>query len=812
MPDNTSQSNSASASTSASVQDTDRSIRISTEEALNSDSRKRWLKYRRILRQNWIIPVLFLLVWAVGGFCILMRKSDVAPMNTPLWITHHTVKADYPYSYQSTESQQKFLPTFVGSLDLQKCVRNHTRLVQLQRRAFSQEEYSQLAPEELASRKILADLFNNDESWATFVRKFDLFQATGIRPTTIPYHFLGLDEAPKVFRIRIISGNQEHEQIHNYSPDELPPTPTDAENLFAQSFAQFLNHPELADAIALMIRGSLQNNINFSQQRTADFNRNERAQASLTEVKDGDKILTPSPDAIESYTAYRQAKIDQQKTWRQRLNILLDRTFILSFAAMGIFLFGFCWTLGSLRVIQASHVKRMILVSLFLIQEFLLVLFASHYYNTENKSIVFLLALLPLGYFPAMTMSLLDERIATCMAILMAILLPIQLQIDATQFRIFYFALFLSLAAIPCFRKPQRRMQFLYGGIIFGAILAVATVIFHWEAPRTNSWSERWDVIEHIIRCAMANGIVTCIACVITLPLYETIFQLASPMSLNELSDPNTPLLLRLRQETPGTYAHSMAVADLATNAAIAIGANAKLVNVMALYHDIGKLYAPRFFAENIQPGSANPHDRLTPIESAKIIIEHVQFGLVLAHKYHLSPLLLPAITQHHGNSLLSHFYQKAIHEAKEKQTQLPKEEDFRYTDSPPISKEVAIISIADACEAAVRALMSQHPDTNQLAQHITSAIAPLLQQKNQPVDTNQITERCSATLAADLTPAHSDFVKSIDARIFAVIQSKLQDHQLDLALLTTKELGIIRQSILDTILYKSHARPEYLR
>ena len=187
--------------------------------------------------------------------------------------------------------------------------------------------------------------------------------------------------------------------------------------------------------------------------------------------------------------------------------------------------------------------------------------------------------------------------------------------------------------------------------------------------------------------------------------IYEKVFGLVSDISLLELSDTNANLLKILSEKAPGTFHHSLQVANLAEAAANEIGANALLVRVGALYHDIGKLNNTHFFSEN-QSGSVSPHDELSPIESAQIIINHVKDGILLAQKYNLPDRIIDFIRTHHGTSLVYYFYKKQLEIDPQTATS-----EYQYPGPLPFSKETAILMIADSVEAASKSLKSPNID-----------------------------------------------------------------------------------------------------
>ena len=199
--------------------------------------------------------------------------------------------------------------------------------------------------------------------------------------------------------------------------------------------------------------------------------------------------------------------------------------------------------------------------------------------------------------------------------------------------------------------------------------------------------------------------------------IYEKLFGLVSDVSLLELSDTNSKLLKELSDQAPGTFHHSLQVANLAEAAANEIGANTLLVRVGALYHDIGKLKQPKYFSENqIAPDS--PHDSLTPKQSAKIIIDHVLDGILIAQKNKLPDRVIDFIRTHHGTSSVYYFYKKQL-EFDPEGTNI---EDFQYPGPRPFSKETAILMMADAVEAASKSLKA--PDIGQLDLFIEKIIS----------------------------------------------------------------------------------------
>jgi cyclic-di-AMP phosphodiesterase PgpH len=229
---------------------------------------------------------------------------------------------------------------------------------------------------------------------------------------------------------------------------------------------------------------------------------------------------------------------------------------------------------------------------------------------------------------------------------------------------------------------------------------------------------------------AFASGIFSAILTIGLLPVFEACFGILSSMKLIELSNPNHPLLRKILTEAPGTYHHSIMVANLAEAACEAIGANGLLARVACYYHDIGKTKRPQYFIENQIGG--NPHDHLSPQLSKNIILAHVSDGVAILKKHRMPKEIVDIAEQHHGTTLLKYFYHKAL-----EQTGYVSEEEFRYPGPKPQTKEAAIISIADSVEAAVRSL--SNPSQEKIEKTVRSIIAERLQD-------NQLNE-CDITL-----------------------------------------------------------------
>ena len=271
--------------------------------------------------------------------------------------------------------------------------------------------------------------------------------------------------------------------------------------------------------------------------------------------------------------------------------------------------------------------------------------------------------------------------------------------------------------------QVRRRAQLIRAGVGVGVAIWLSSLSFGMIGPINlfPPMDNDWGMIGVQSALTLGNGIVTAMIVGGALPMLEQLFQITTDVSWLELSDLNHPLLRRMTIEAPGTYHHSLVVANLAEGAAEKIGANATLCRVCAYFHDVGKLVKPEYFTENMN-FERNPHDDLAPTMSALIIIAHVKEGVDLALTHGLNKQIIDVIQQHHGTSLVYYFYQRAVQQQEDaraggkimniRKEDIPEvqEESFRYGGPKPQTKESAIVSLADIVESASRSLEKPTP------------------------------------------------------------------------------------------------------
>jgi putative nucleotidyltransferase with HDIG domain len=318
---------------------------------------------------------------------------------------------------------------------------------------------------------------------------------------------------------------------------------------------------------------------------------------------------------------------------------------------------------------------------------------------------------------------------------------------------VLYSALASSAAVYGIGRYRSRQTVTIAGSLVgaASAVLAMAMIAYTQQPFILNT-------VLLALACGLASGLLTAAFTSVLMPICESLFGILTDVKLLELSNADLPVLGQLALRAPGTNQHSHAVGQLAEEACRVVGGNALLARIGALYHDIGKTAAPEHFVEN-QVGIKNPHDRLKPTQSAKIIIAHVTYGQKLAREMGLPKRIVDFIPQHHGTRTLHYFLKKAQSSAQPGEE--ISENDFRYPGPKPQFKEAAIMMIADSCEAAARSL-------------------------------------------AEPTPENIRFI------VTKIIDAILTDDQLDECDLTLRELTQIRESMIRSLVAIYHSRVDY--
>jgi putative nucleotidyltransferase with HDIG domain len=289
-----------------------------------------------------------------------------------------------------------------------------------------------------------------------------------------------------------------------------------------------------------------------------------------------------------------------------------------------------------------------------------------------------------------------------------------------------------GMVSIFSILNMSRRVQFFISVLMIFASYAVSFIgisIIHEANFRSIDWMN--------LKWFLGNSIITLFAFPLIF-IFEKAFGFLSDVSLMELSDSNSPLMRELSTKTPGTFQHSLQVANLAEAAIFRIGGNRLLIRAGAMYHDIGKIDMPMYFIEN-QNTQSNPHDDLSFEESAKIIKSHVIRGIEKARKHNIPEQIIDFIRTHHGTIRLQYFYQSFLKNFPE---QVPDEDLFRYPGPLPFSRETAVLMMADSVEAASRSLKNADAESiSNLVDYIIDNQIEQNQFENAPITLKDISE-----------------------------------------------------------------------
>ncbi len=516
-------------------------------------------------------------------------------------------------------------------------------------------------------------------------------------------------------------------------------------------------------ALFRLLRPGITENLVFDMEKTESFRTQmlETMSPVVVSVEAGQSIIEPgtkvSAEQHEMLTAYKQhlnssshlpSGLDQQVIGR----ILL---------VLGVIIVaGFYIRLEDPMTLRSNGrlalLASVLVVSLVLVRS-TLEFGNSKLFETSPQTAALLPYVAPMAFAPILIGVLIGAGPALFSGLLVSIFSAI---IFGNRLDILVLSLLTaSVAAYAC-QGVRRRSRVVRAGWVSGLAIASFVVLL--------GLADRMP-LELLAKAAIggqAIGLLTGILVVGLLPLLEGLFKRTTDITLLELTDYNHPLLRRMQMDAPGTYHHSLMVANLSENGANAIGANALLSRVCSMFHDIGKLVKPEYFVEN-QRGGVNPHAGHSPSFSALIIKSHVKEGIDLAIKHKLPRPVIDVIRQHHGTTLIRYFYQRARDRAGRTEIgctpdpQSASESTYRYDGPRPQFKESAIILMADSIEAASRSLQKVTP-------------------------------------------------QAVEELIDSIVDEKISDGQIDDAPLTIREIALVKRSFTFTLLNSLHSRVVY--
>jgi putative nucleotidyltransferase with HDIG domain len=531
--------------------------------------------------------------------------------------------------------------------------------------------------------------------------------------------------------------------IRVITKDELLDLSKAKERLLSWAMVRFENNQLLVKALyeigSLFLVPNLSLNPKEMERRKQEVlasitNKKELILKGETIVAKGQRVTKTDLERLSSLAKFRIESGLKSNPWHF-LFPLLGRIFFVGVVLLS--LASFLYFIK--REVFYDNAKLLMLASIIILEMVIAYLFLFRWHLSEY--------LIPVTIASMLLTILLDLEVGLFSTFALGILLGV---VNSFDFKLAFLSIVAGTLACYSVKEVTHRYRF-YRPMLF---ISFAYVVFIYFAESLKLSSP--STILSLCGYGLFNGFISPILTIGLLPIFESIFDVTTDITLLELSDLNRPLLKRLSLEAPGTYHHSTIVANLAEAAAKATGANVLLARVGAYYHDIGKMKKPEYFVEN-QMGAKSKHEKLVPSMSALILESHVKEGVEMACEANLPKGIIDFIQEHHGTTLMSYFYKKALEQGATQELM----DEYRYPGPKPRSKETAIVMLADAVEAASRTLEDPKPSR----------------------------------------------IKSL---IKKIVDSKLEASELANSNLTFKELSAIQQSFLPVLISAFHPRVEY--
>jgi cyclic-di-AMP phosphodiesterase PgpH len=442
------------------------------------------------------------------------------------------------------------------------------------------------------------------------------------------------------------------------------------------------------ELVMSLLESLITHNIIFDEQTTQTVLNQQLENISLSrgKIDQGQRIISRGElidqEKHRILESYRAEYLAQTGGAYNYIFMVLGQFLLVSLALLVIFFFIYLFR----KDIVADNLK----VAFLMLITLLMVFMASLSMRFEFLSIY----MLPFGILPIVVRAFYDTRIALFTHLVTSLIIGF---IAPNGFEFAFIQILAGIFAVFSIANLSKRSQLFFTAFIIFVAYSIAYFGF--------ALIEEGDIAAIGPRYFGYYGI-SAMLTLFSYPLiylFEKMFGFISDVTLIELSDTNSPLLRELAMRAPGTFQHSLQVANLAEEATFEIGGDALLVRAGALYHDIGKMDMPRYFIEN-QTSGINPHDEISFEESASIIISHVIRGIEKAKKFNLPEKIIDFIRTHHGDTMVQYFYKSYLKQFPDK---LVDEKIFRYPGPRPFSKETAVLMMADSVEAASRSLKS---------------------------------------------------------------------------------------------------------
>lgn len=458
-----------------------------------------------------------------------------------------------------------------------------------------------------------------------------------------------------------------------------------------------------------MLVANLRPNLYFNQSETLD----RRAAAAnavdrvFTQVRRG-QVVVRKGDEVDAMAARVISEMAGRRRWDRVILPLLGAIGLLLLMAAAAWL-----TLGRERV--ANHSRRrllaesllLLLVSLAGVRFFLVVAeaLAGSFESPPFNSLESYFWAVPYATLGLLAALLCGRGVALVLSLFLSVLAGYLAGEQALAVLVYSVAgSMTTVFAVDRFQLKQRLVMARIGLVVslVNVLMILILLVVGGEIER-GAAQVGFDLV-----CGAAGGLLTAAVASFALPILESLFGFTTDIKLVELANTNLPLLRRLAFEAPGTFQHSLMVANLAKEGCEAIGADTALAYTGALYHDVGKVLRPDYFIENQRSGH-NPHDKLQPSMSALILISHIKDGVELARAHHLPQPIIDAIEQHHGTRLITFFYKRALSQC-DPDTEEVVEEKYRYPGPRPRDRVMGVLMLADGVEAASRTLVEPTP------------------------------------------------------------------------------------------------------
>ncbi len=469
------------------------------------------------------------------------------------------------------------------------------------------------------------------------------------------------------------------------------------------------------DFLTDLIANRLQPNLNYDNKLTSRLEKEVVEGLSTTRgmVQKGEVIVgkgsVVSDEVYQKLQSFKKAFEDNARIKGDRRVVLLGQVMLVAIAITLLMVFLYLFRK------DIYHDNRLVSLILLVVTAMLFTLSMAIKLQLPN------LYYIPYCIVPIIIRILFDTRLALNIHLLVVLMAGFFVP---NSFEFAYFEITAGMVSIYSIKNLIRREQFLISALIITLTYFVAFlgISFIKEGSfKDIDWMDFLPFVVSVLLTLLAYPLIY---------IFEKIFAITSDITLIELTNTNAPLLRQMAFTAPGTFQHSLQVANLAENAIYSIGGNALLVRAGALYHDIGKIENPLYFIEN-QSSGFNPHDKLPYQESAQIIIRHVSKGIEMARKADLPEIIINFIRTHHGDTRVDYFYQSYLKNFPEK---LVDENIFRYPGPVPFSKEAGVLMLADSVEAASRSL--KEPDELSISNLVDKIVKYKLDQ-NQLKDSN---------------------------------------------------------------------------